>query len=797
MKTKTNSAEKMSLKARAQRFALTARLITAALACTSVLTAGSNALAQTSPLPDSMKTFDGIVEGTVKWKHGSTWWMVMNLERAVTVDGRVIPPAQLAGLDFRMTIRWNGPNIPQPATHDIVKNAKDGERLQLRVKAKGNDLQIQGAATADAINSATRRPAFDHGRWVHPEDTFIPGQPMQTRPEIVTGAVIDETIVARVIHVHPNGDDAGQGAAGQPVRTLERAFAMAKTSLREGVPTKISIAAGVYREGGFSIDGEAIGGRARETLLVIEGEGDRTIISGADPITSAWRPVDGVPGVYQTEWKHSFGNRPTPMGNHNPRHVLGHRVEQLFVNGVPMRQVLIETYDYTMGKEWGQVGTHSYRGNLGPSALTEPGTFGITERPENGGMLYVRPLEGTVPTDAEVETAVRDWFLRFDKKENIVVRNLTIQRHNNKLHLDSVLRLGGMYGTPFLIQNALLENLRLLWNNGTACDIRGAHALTVRNCVSNYNGGSGMGPADLNNVIWQDVTTNFNNWRGHMGGKHSWVFGGVKFGPTHNAVIRRHTAIGNLSAGFWMDINPKNVTIEEVVSVANIQGIFLEGMGGPTRLSSSLAAHNFDNDLLINTSPNVTVENCIFFGGKQMVVKAINYRREFNERVYPKIQGDSTKGRVGPLMPGPVLIRDSVIATETQPAQALLAWENRFGTQFARQRSFGWQGYAAQNNLMHGPNTTSFRWVNPQFQVELTEFDALIARSGTSEGHTWSAPGFVAPEKWDFRLRADSPLQARAALLPAKALDPDLQKATEAFHQWARFRMQEVTEVGR
>jgi hypothetical protein len=175
----------------------------------------------------------------------------------------------------------------------------------------------------------------------------------------------------------------------------------------------------------------------------------------------------------------------------------------------------------------------------------------------------------------------------------------------------------------------------------------------------------------------------------------------------------------------------------------------------------------------------------------------ITYRRDFGDRVYAKIQGDPGKGQVGPLMPGPVLIRNSVIATGTQPAQALLAWENRFGDQFARQRAFGWQGYAAKDNLLHAPETKVFRWVNPEFKVEVTEYEAFIARSGKSEGHTWSAPGFVAPEKWDFRLRDDSPLRSRADSLPVKALDPALQNATAAFHSWALFRMEDVTEVGR
>ena len=138
------SIGKTRFELKTNRLGLTARLKIAALALLGLFLAGNKGLAQTDPLPESMKNFEGIVEGRVRWVHDSTNWMVMHLDKAVAGDGREIPAADLAGKAFRVNTGWQSPTTPNPETRRIIQSARPGQALSLIVRARGEDrLQIQ------------------------------------------------------------------------------------------------------------------------------------------------------------------------------------------------------------------------------------------------------------------------------------------------------------------------------------------------------------------------------------------------------------------------------------------------------------------------------------------------------------------------------------------------------------------------------------------------------------------------------------------------------------------------------
>ena len=64
------------------------------------------------------------------------------------------------------------------------------------------------------------------------------------------GDGVDETLIARTIHVSVRGSDSsGDGSDARPYATIRRALSVAGSAKNAGIGVKVLIAAGVYREG--------------------------------------------------------------------------------------------------------------------------------------------------------------------------------------------------------------------------------------------------------------------------------------------------------------------------------------------------------------------------------------------------------------------------------------------------------------------------------------------------------------------------------------------------------------------
>ena len=161
-------------------------------------------------------------------------------------------------------------------------------------------------------------------------------------PDVATGADLarlDESAINVVLHVDPAAV-TGDGSAEKPFPTLAAAFSAAEKSLAAGKPTKVMLAAGVYREDPVRI---AFDGQARDTLFVVEGAGrDDTILSGSD-VWPAQGWTDHGGGLYSHDWPNDWGHFAYNWG---PPETLGHRREMVFVDGWLLRQVEIERFRY-------------------------------------------------------------------------------------------------------------------------------------------------------------------------------------------------------------------------------------------------------------------------------------------------------------------------------------------------------------------------------------------------------------------------------------------------------------------
>ena len=189
----------------------------------------------------------------------------------------------------------------------------------------------------------------------------------------------------------------------------------------------------------------------------------------------------------------------------------------------------------------------------------------------------------------EIEVAVQRQFVKFTPKEGLVWRNLTVQHFANTI--------GPGFDFQYVItfargsKNILIEQSAFQWNNQFTLQLKEIDGFTLRDCVFQYNGGSGQDASFLTNSLFENNTTNFNNWRNYLGGATEWFLGGFKHQTNTDQIMRGHTSIGNLATGCWWDISNKNQYITEVVSALNYrEGFFYEISEGPMLLEKSLVA---------------------------------------------------------------------------------------------------------------------------------------------------------------------------------------------------------------
>ncbi|MEM6315344.1 MAG: hypothetical protein AAF743_14730, partial [Planctomycetota bacterium] len=350
---------------------------------------------------------------------------------------------------------------------------------------------------------------------------------------VASGASIDESVIERTLHVDAErGADGNAGSADAPFKTITAAVTAANTLIAEGTPTKVQVAAGVYREGEIVLDLSE--GLAQDTLLIIEGaDPATTILSGADLWEAArWEALGD--GIYAADWPHDWGFDSPRWG---PPGALGHRREAVHLDGHVMTQVFIEEYTWDRPRNFSNDPdpTYEFVTKHDPHDVLRPGTYGVSEEDDK---LYVRLDPGVTPADVKLEVSLRRRLIVIGDKANFVLRNLTLTQAANDFSRHD----GYAYGMTTALtmgkqaRNLLIDNCRFTWNNFFGLRIQG-NDITVSDTVVNYSGYGGFG-GNGDNVLFDGCTSNFNNWRGHWGQHYGWNHGGTKMGVTELFTIR-------------------------------------------------------------------------------------------------------------------------------------------------------------------------------------------------------------------------------------------------------------------
>ncbi|MDJ0798481.1 MAG: right-handed parallel beta-helix repeat-containing protein [Calothrix sp. MO_167.B12] len=589
----------------------------------------------------------------------------------------------------------------------------------------------------------------------------------------ITGAQIDESKINQIIHVdinHPAASDENSGLKQNPLKSFNAAIEKAKGYLKKGEGTKILIYPGVYREGELVIDGKALGSKAKDALLVIEGtKKGQVIFSGSEVWQpDSWKQVKDATDkfiYYEHDWQYDFGNNDGAWGKYGPKEVIAHRSEMVFLNGEPLKQVLLEKYKYTWPDQFSGKGNHKYVGFEEPQKTLKPDTFGVAELEENGNKIYVRPKEDVEFSKAKIEVGTKRFLLRFFHMENVVLRNLNFQHSSGKTAITgAAVMFGPWYGeNEFRGSNILIEDCDFRWNNSKGLSLLNTKNVTLRRNTANYNGFMGIGVHVMLNTIWEDNKTSFNNWRGYSGNFIGWAIAGAKIHQTRKGIFRRHQSIGNITKGLWFDIANKNILIEDLTAIHNLDGLHLEISPGPFLVRNALLADNNRSNLLITDATNIFVENSIIHGinAGDTVQLVSSKSRKFSDKL-GEILGEND-GTETPIFLGATQFRNNVIVAGNSN-QALIVQKTGDPKIY---RDVLENKYVGLNNVYWAPQTKVFGLGFKKNRM--SDINGWVDFTGETD-YQWIAPQFVKPDNYDFRIQKNSPLKAREKNLPTRRL---------------------------
>lgn len=599
-------------------------------------------------------------------------------------------------------------------------------------------------------------------------------RPLAFDPGPVRGAAVDESAVKHVLLVEKDRK-SGPSVYNSVGAALERAMEL----LRQGDGVKVKIGPGIWRES------LALRGQGLQPPLVIEGApGGRTIISGAEELPGPWQTL-AVAGrtVYRHAWPHDFAPQTPAMNKHNPWTGVSHRTEMLFLDGAMPRPVVLEEYDYDPDHdEAGSPGhgTQSYRRFLGVDALAGPGnggdnlefgTFGVVEREENGEGIYVLPPAGVVPGTVAAEAAVRLDGLVIQGKPNLVLRDLVVERFRGR-------------GIGIAnCDNVLVERVESRWNNDRGLGHSRFEHATLRQVRLHHNGqhGCSLG-GGCRDLVWEDVHTDFNNWRSILGGQPGWYLAGIKWHHLRDAIFRRHTAIGNFTYGTWGDILCGNILIEDGVFLGNHCGIFLETGKGPHEIRRCLISDDRKFAVHLFNQDDVLIKDSIIHSANPQfpALQIFTMWRMHLNSAFQQAWGEEPE--LVTCLTGPIRLEGSVLLQDGKGLVLRDAPGKVWHRSLQPLADYSLASYSGQDNTFFGADRghafTCGTWRGAK------DLAGHLATNPGEVDATWADPRFIDPKNGDFRLQEGSPLDGRASELPVQQVDPALLDEMRRMRRW-------------
>ena len=385
--------------------------------------------------------------------------------------------------------------------------------------------------------------------------------------------IVDVTVFVNPQHRFASDTNTGVDRE-YPLSTFQQAIHIAKSYLRKGLAVKVLLFPAVYRESVELFFSDSSG-----SLLIIEAtKKGAAIISGAE-IWKKWKETANR-NIFVHDWPYAWGEAPFPRQwpTRLDQSPLLKRREMVFMGDVSLKQVLAQ------------------------KALV-PGTFFLSEAEKQ---IYIFPPQGKSVSTHFPEVATKATLLTVRGKNNVIVRGLVFQYASSPIQKSAV--------NFVRVTNLLLEDCWFRWNNWAGYQLYEVQDVMSRRNIASHNGAIGIVGSRIRSLISEDEETKFNNWRGADAGFFFWAVAGAKYLHVHNATFRRHIAQGNLAAGFWLDTDNRDISVEDSRMCGNAkQGFVVEASQGPIRISNTTIYRNDWVGLhILNSQDGIVLDSRIY-----------------------------------------------------------------------------------------------------------------------------------------------------------------------------------------
>jgi len=486
------------------------------------------------------------------------------------------------------------------------------------------------------------------------------------------------------------GSDSNSGSSSAPLKTIQAAVNKANTNNQKKIGTKVIVNPGVYRE---TVSINPVSNQSTVPLTVQAASVGTAIIAASDVVKN-WSADPSHSGAYEAPFTETSGTCALPSGWPTNFNVISRHTEMVFVNGVPLTQVM----------STGQM---------------LPGTF---YQDEGANFLHIWPASGTNMSTATVEAAKRQKTLSIVGRSNIVIRGLVLRHAANCINTSGA--------TVSSSSNILIDQVQANWNNWGGLSVSGGGNITVQNSIASHNGGVGFQATKSQNTLYNFNETDYNNWRGAQAAFYDWGMGGFKLFQMRNTTVQNHYSYNNQAQALWFDTDNKNMTVTNATLVGSVQAALqIERNEGPITVQNSLFASS-GSGINILTSQNLTIKNNSFYNN--------GATNKYQAQLY--LAGSKNGIDIKDWQTGQsyhLVTKNTVLSGNSIVAGA--SGQNVFGTYLS---GADWSDFAnslnASNNTWYDPSTAnSFKVVNGKM-VNLSGWQSTV---GTDYSSKWASPG--------------------------------------------------------
>jgi phage tail protein X len=388
---------------------------------------------------------------------------------------------------------------------------------------------------------------------------------------------VDYPIPPDAFFVSPEGDNAGDGSAASPWRTVGKAV--------NAAPAGSTI---VLREGTYHQYATWYG----KKLTLQPYPGERAVFDGSEPVTGWVTDSDSLWHVNGWTAKFKQGGRSDLIGKKN---AYAAHPDMVFVDGTPLRQV-------------------------GSRSSVVEGTF-YTDYANN--RLYV----GSDPSGRSVTASTLSRALYVNNADGSVVRGLTFQRYAT--HPDLVAAVLAT-GDGLVFENNVFEH-----NAAIGLSDMADNSKVINNTFA-YNGQMGLHSHGSDNLLIQGNWMHHNNTElFYLGGAE----GGLKVTTGSNQVWADNVSEDNFGDGLWCDVHSVNITIvRNIVRNNDHRGIKCE-ISAHVIVASNLIMDNKTYGILNNESNHFQVWNNTLIGNGR-AIQATDWTRQTADPLFTESVGN-------------------------------------------------------------------------------------------------------------------------------------------------------------